>query len=88
MTTRSEPNQPGWALIGGFSEGRDVPGMPGDFWDARWEETGERIPMKDPLHGNQRYLRVCRIRTTEGTVTFAQDEVSNGIFLLAVPQTH
>lgn len=79
------PDEPGWSIYGGFGEGMPVPHLPADFWTLRKVPTGRTIPMKDPLYGRQLHLRVYQADTADGPVTFAMREVSNGVYLVAVP---
>ncbi len=43
--------------------------------------------MADPLYGNQRSLRIVEVDTDDDIVKFAVDEVSNGVYLFALPRT-
>jgi hypothetical protein len=85
MTNFGPPDSPGWTLIGGRSYADSVPDLPADLWDLDWRSTGESIRVTDPLYGNQRSLSVVQIDTVDGAVKFAADEVSNGVFLFALP---
>lgn len=87
MVTRDDvPNEPGWTLVGGSCEGDLVPELPVELWSLKWENTRKRIPFKDPTHGRQLYLDVYEIASTQGPVTFAVREVSNVVYLFAVPR--
>ncbi|WP_296605044.1 hypothetical protein [Nocardioides sp.] len=63
-----------------------MPDLPDDLWDLDWRTTGESIRVTDPLYGNQRSLPVVEIDAADGAARFAADEVSNGVFLFAVPR--
>ena len=47
--------------------------------------TGETIRVSDPIYGNQLSLDVTEIQTDGGKVKFAVREVSNGVYLFALP---
>lgn len=85
MTKLGPPGAPGWTVVGGHGEGDPVPELPADLWQLRWRNTSRSIRLADPLYGNQRTLSVVEVATDEGTVTFAVTEVSNGVYLFAVP---
>lgn len=85
MTKFGPPDTPGWTLVGGRSEADSVPGLPSNVWELNWRNTQESIRVTDPLYGNQRNLDVVEIDTDDGVLTFAVREVSNGVFLLALP---
>lgn len=85
MTKFGPPDTPGWTLVGGRSYADAVPDLPANIWELRWRSTGASIRVTDPIYGNQRSLAVVEIDTEEGALTFAVDEVSNGVFLFALP---
>jgi hypothetical protein len=85
MTEVGPPDTPGWTIVGGRAEGDLVPDLPADLWQLRWRDTGRSIRLADPLYGNQRTLSVAEVATNGGTVTFAVTEVSNGVYLFALP---
>lgn len=79
------PDASGWTVLGGYPEGASVPGLPIEFWHLPWRRT-VKILLTEPLHGTQRSLDVVHVDTeSDGTVKFAVDEVSNGIYLFALP---
>ena len=86
MTKLGPPDKPGWPLVGGRSYADSVPDLPDDLWDLDWRSTGESIRVTDPLYGHQRSLSVVEIETVDGTARFASAEVSNGVFLCALPR--
>ena len=49
------------------------------------ENTSRSIRLAGPLYRNQRTLSVVEVATNAGTVTFAVTEVSNGVYLFALP---
>lgn len=56
----------------------------GNIWDSEWEDTGERIQIKDPLYGQDFTFPVYKIFNGQTTVKFATGEFSNcvwGIYL-------
>jgi hypothetical protein len=73
-------------LVGGRSEGDCVLGLPEDVWNLRWRSTGESIRASDPIYGSPLTLRIVEIDSQESVITFAVDEVSNGVYLFAVPR--
>ena len=79
------PDSPGWTLVGGRSYADAVSDLPSNVWDLDWRSTQESIRVTDPLYGTQRTLDVVEIDTDQGVVTFAAGEVSNGVFLFALP---
>lgn len=86
MTKFGPPNTPGWTVVGGRSHADPVPDLPENVWELDWRSTGRSVRLSDPLYGNQRSLAVVEVDSPDGTVTFAVDEVSNGVFLFAVPR--
>ena len=59
--------------------------MPNEFWHLPWRRT-VKILLTEPLYRTQRSLDVVHVDTgSDGTVRFAVDEVSNGIYLFALP---
>jgi hypothetical protein len=86
MTKLGAPDTPGWRLVGGRSYADSVPNLPDDLWDLDWRSTGESIRVTDPLYGTQRSLSVMEIEAVDGTLRFASGEVSNGVFLFALPR--
>lgn len=82
------PDTPGWTLIGGRSSADSVVGLPSNVWALDWRSTGESVRVTDPLYGTPRTLHVVEVETDKGVVTFAAGEVSNGVFLFALPGIH
>lgn len=76
---------PGWTVLGGFTESDDVPGLPSGHWALPWTATGDSAQVTDPLYGNQRALAVHDVAGPGGLARFAVTEVSNGVYLVAVP---
>lgn len=72
-------------MLGGFTESDDVPGLPSGHWALPWTATGDSVLATDPLHGNQRTLAVHEVAGPDGLARFAAAEVSNGVYLVAVP---
>lgn len=85
MVTYGWPNTPGWTVIGGRGEGDDVPDLPATIWQSRWHRTGETIRVSDPIYGNQLSLDVTEVEADGRKVRFAVREVSNGVYLFALP---
>ena len=86
MTRFGPPDTPGWTLVGGRYEGDSVPGLPTDLWDLNWRSTGNSIRVTDPIYGNQQTLWIVEVESQTGVTAFAVDEVSNGVYLFAVPR--
>lgn len=84
MTERREPNTSGWKVVGGYREGDEVPDLPEGLWDTPWHRSEQSILVTDPLYGHQRSLVVVNLDEPRGVV-FAVGEVSNGVYLIAVP---
>ncbi|WP_207392592.1 hypothetical protein [Aeromicrobium sp. IC_218] len=80
MVTMDVPDELGWALVGGRREGDSVPELPADLWSSKWRSARRRIPFKGPIDG------VCEVESTTRTQTVAVREVSNGVYLPAMPR--
>lgn len=55
-----------------------------NIWDFQWNDTGERIQIKDPHYGQAFTFSVYQITCGQTTVRFAAGEFSNcvwGIYL-------
>ncbi|WP_418059538.1 hypothetical protein [Pimelobacter simplex] len=63
-----------------------MPGLPDDVWEREWRSTGWSVRVTDPRHGTPRTLWVVEVASEDAVVTFAADEVSNGVFLFALPR--
>lgn len=87
MRRSAWPDTPGWSVVGGRGEGDAVPGLPANLWQLEWRSTSRTILVADPLYGNQRSLRIVEVDTDDDIVKFAVDEVSNGVYLFALPRT-
>lgn len=85
MSRFGPPDTPGWTLVGGRSEGDSVEELPEGLWDLDWRSTGRSIRATDPIYGSQRTLWIVEVESQADVVTFAVDEVSNGVYLFAVP---
>jgi hypothetical protein len=86
MSRFGPPDTPGWTVLGGRSEGDSVPELPTDLWDLDWRSTGNSIRVTDPIYGNQWTLWIVEVESHSDVITFAVDEVSNGVYLFAVPR--
>ncbi len=82
-----EPLAPDWRVVGAVVEFDpiDVGGVnPWDYY-SHWTSVG-RVTLQDPLYAWQHdRLTVYEIPTPGGPVRFAAGEVSNGVWLFAVP---
>lgn len=87
MTQPAWPNTPGWSVVGGRAEGDPAPDLPADPWQLTWRSTMRTIRVADPIYGNQLSLTVAEVDTTESTVMFAVTEVSNSVYLFALPRS-
>ena len=85
MNAIGPPDTPGWTLIGARSYADSVPDLPDDIWEVPWRNTGKSIQVTDPIYGNQRSLSICEVDAEDRVVTFAVEEVSNGVFLFSLP---
>jgi hypothetical protein len=85
MTTSELPDTPGWTVSGGLTSGQPVDGLPADVWARDWRYTDEVIRVRDPLYGKQVVLGVTEIDADDGVVTFAYTEITNGVYLFALP---
>lgn len=85
MPSFGPPDTPGWTLLGGRAEGDSVPELPEELWNLNWRSTGNNIRVTDPTYGNQRTLWIVEAESQAGVITFAVDEISNGVYLFAVP---
>ena len=55
-----------------------------NIWDFKWEVTGEKIKIKDPLYGQSYTFNVFKIQNDNIEILFAAGEFSNciwGIYL-------
>jgi hypothetical protein len=55
-----------------------------NIWDFKWEETGEKIKIKDPLYSQSYTFNVFKIQNDNIEILFAAGEFSNciwGIYL-------
>jgi len=55
-----------------------------NIWDYKWEDTGEKIKVKDPVYSKFYRLEVYKIQNDTIDITFAAGEFSNcvwGIYL-------
>jgi hypothetical protein len=51
-----------------------------NIWDCDWQNTGQKVNVKDPLYGQTHTLSVFRISDQDSVVTFAAGEFSNGVW--------
>lgn len=50
-----------------------------NIWDFKWEETGEKIRVKDPVYGQFYSFDVCKIHNNLD-VLFVAGEFSNCVY--------
>ena len=72
-------------VVGGRPEGDAVPDLPPDLWDVEWRSTDQSILVSDPIYGRQLTLSVCELESGDRVTRFAVREVSNGVYLFAIP---
>lgn len=51
-----------------------------NIWDCDWQNTGQKVNVKDPLYGQTYTLSVFRISDQDSAATFAAGEFSNGVW--------
>ena len=51
-----------------------------NIFDYKWENTGERVDIKDPLYGQKYRFPVYKVRIGEQVYQFAAGEFSNSVF--------
>jgi len=51
-----------------------------NIWDFKWEPTGEKIKIKDPLYGKFYSFEIYKIRNIDVDIFFAAGEFSNCVW--------
>lgn len=51
-----------------------------NIWDFKWEETGEKIKIKDPIYSKFYSFDVYKIKNDNVNVLFAAGEFSNCVW--------
>jgi hypothetical protein len=51
-----------------------------NIWDFKWEETGEKIRVKDPVYGQFYSFNVFKIQNKDIEILFVAGEFSNGVY--------
>jgi hypothetical protein len=51
-----------------------------NIFDYEWENTGNRIKVKDPAYGQEHIMTVYMVKINEKVYTFAAGEFSNMIW--------
>lgn len=51
-----------------------------NIWDFKWDSTGKKITVKDPLHGQSYSFNIYKIKTTNFEITFVAGEFSNCVW--------
>jgi len=51
-----------------------------NIWDFKWQDTGEKIIIKDPQYGQSHTFTVYEINNGNAKAIFAAGEFSNGIW--------
>lgn len=59
-----------------------------NIWELNWEDTGEKIVVKDPLYGKDHSLTIWKIRKDDLSVRFAGGEFSNCMWGIYVEKKH
>ena len=69
-----------WKFIKAVLDGElfTINGM--NIWDYKWEDTGERVEVKDPLYGQHYSMAVYKIRHRNVEFRFAAGEFSNCVW--------
>ena len=69
-----------WTYQKAIAEGDEfvVNGL--NIWDFNWQDTGQRIHIKDPLYGQAYTFTVYEIRKENTTALFAAGEFSNSVW--------
>ena len=74
----------GWRFEKTVSDGEEYKINGINIWDFKWEETGEKIKIKDPIYSKFYSFDVYKIHNDNVYVLFAAGEFSNcvwGIYL-------
>ena len=57
-----------------------------NIWDKKWDNTGEKIYIKDPLHNQNYTFEVYEIENNGKRILFAAGEFSNNIWGIYEPE--
>lgn len=69
----------GWKFIGStHQDSFIINGV--DIFKEKWESTGERVGVVDPIYKQQFTFSVWRVATKDKIISFVAGEFSNGIF--------
>ncbi|HOZ75170.1 MAG TPA: hypothetical protein PLI38_07950 [Flavobacterium sp.] len=60
------------------SEKYEINGI--NIWDFRWDSTGKKITVKDPLYGQSYSFNIYKIKTANFEITFVAGEFSNCVW--------
>ena len=50
-----------------------------NIWDEKWNNTGEKIKVKDPLHNQNYTFDIYEIKNNGKSILFSAGEFSNNI---------
>jgi hypothetical protein len=59
-----------------------------NIWDSTWNNTGEKIQIKDPIYGQEYVFSIFEITKDQITIPFAAGEFSNSIWGLYEKKTN
>jgi hypothetical protein len=69
-----------WSFAGAVPDGEpfNIEGI--NVWQYPWEDTSERVQVKDPHYHQDFTFRIYRVAAPAGTISFAAGEFSNCIW--------
>ena len=69
-----------WKFLKTVSDGElcEIEGI--NIWDYKWNETGKKINIKDPLYGTFYSFEVYKIQNDTVEIIFAAGEFSNNVW--------
>ncbi len=77
---------PGWTLVGVTFDGKSVSIDGLNPWEHKWISLGGSLAVPHPSYPAQRHqLSIYRVNRSEGAVTFAAGELSNGVWCFYEP---
>lgn len=68
-----------WKFIGAcYGDKFIIDGV--DIFKEKWENTGEKVHVKDPHYGQQFTFNVWKVRNDNKVIIFAAGEFSNNVY--------